>query len=86
MTQEEVAEGSKLIITFMGGNPENRNYRGNFASCKYHSSWDWLVPVILEVNGKHSPLVLFHPYDILKEFEVTVGRIKLRNKALKAFK
>ena len=53
---------------------------------KFHLSWDWLLPVILEVNGKHSPLVLFHPYDILKEFEVTVGRIKLRNKALKTFK
>lgn len=63
MTQE-ILRGNKLIAEFMGGKPmggyvnniseldgysfRNKNYK--FTELKYHSSWDWLMPVIAKIN------------------------------------
>jgi hypothetical protein len=61
MNTEDVQEGNKLIAEFMGYK-RNDGYSGDFArlkhwniepfgwhddeQLKYHSSWDWLMPVV----------------------------------------
>lgn len=46
MTQEQI-EGNKLIAEFMGRNkafdPRDKIYQ-------YHSSWDWLMPVVEKIE------------------------------------
>ena len=66
MTKEEIIEGNKLIAEFMGGvydsdvneywfylNPPN--WTSKFApttyELKYHSSWDWLMPVVEKIEN-----------------------------------
>jgi len=64
MTQEEITEGNKLIAEFRNGilfHPrDNKNiiaYRGvesvgsfTIEAAKYHSSWDWLMPVVDKIS------------------------------------
>ena len=45
MTQEEILEGNKLINAFMGY-PYNMTKNGYPEQVIYHSSWDWLMPVV----------------------------------------
>lgn len=61
MTQEQILEGNKLIAKFMGYSKCGINfYRekttigkgGWFKDPKYHSSFDWLMPVVKEIR-KH---------------------------------
>lgn len=59
MTKEEIIEGERIICEFMkltagsiycyppfGGQPVLRKHS------KYHSSWDWLYPVIKKIAGE----------------------------------
>lgn len=47
MTQEEILKGNKLIAEFMG----NKFTHCSSIKCvKYHSSWDWLMPVVEKIE------------------------------------
>ena len=60
MTDKEILDGNKLIAEFMGGtldNPKAKYYyfleRGRYEmELKYHSSWDWLIPVIGKITSE----------------------------------
>lgn len=45
MTEEQIIEGNKLIAEFLG---EDHGYtdKGWLKSCRYHTSFDWLVPAV----------------------------------------
>ena len=56
MEAKEIIEVNKLIAEFMGGKMRVENYHGiniieingktfDLFGLKYHSSWDWLIPV-----------------------------------------
>jgi len=62
MKTEEIINGNKLIAEFMGGvyetkeQPipyfENIEFAGPYPSnedLKYHTSWDWLMPVVRKI-------------------------------------
>jgi len=64
MTQEEINTSNKLIAEFMGLAYCTRyNYTGwyknaefnhrvcDFDRLKYHSSWDWLIPVVEKIES-----------------------------------
>ena len=61
MTQEQIEQGNKLIAEFMGATQDSddlsdwwggimfpHGYDRTFA-LKYHSSWDWLMPVVEKI-------------------------------------
>ena len=62
MTSKEIIEGNKLIAEFMGktiypvrGTKEFKKWKGTpcdyeYFEVKYHSSWDWLMPVCKKIN------------------------------------
>ena len=57
MTKEEILEGNKLIAEFMGftvgefGFQEpGEEWQQPFKHLKYHSSWDWLMPVVEKIE------------------------------------
>lgn len=89
MTQEEILEGNRLIAEFMRSDVVYDGITFSIAldplydNTKYHSSWDWLIPVLYKVAGEKSLLVLFNPTDILKTFEKCVGKVRMRNEELK---
>lgn len=71
MTAEEIIQGNKLIAEFMGYelynglfiHSESETPIGNTFypdQSKYHSSWDWLMPVVEKMESKG--------------FEVQIGR------------
>ena len=56
--ENELRENNKLIAEFMGLCPlsrsgfisdKNQEYYGSLSDLHYHTSWDWLMPVIKEV-------------------------------------
>ena len=66
MSEEKIIEGNKLIAEFMGGvvcsiftdhvlydmgkdGIENKRYWAN-TSLKFHSSYDWLMPVVEKIE------------------------------------
>ena len=62
MKNAEILEGNKLIAKFMGlreiGFGENRHFidAGNriiamYYNLKYHTSWDWLMPVVEKIEN-----------------------------------
>lgn len=53
MTTEQIIEGNKLINAFMGY-PYNMTDTGYPNEELYHTSWDWLMPVVEKIcNLKH---------------------------------
>ena len=67
MKQEEIIEGNKLIAKFMGHSQDDHLYGMviddkyyTYTLMKYHSSWDWLMPVVEKINniGSKSSVVL----------------------------
>ncbi len=70
-------EGNKLIAEFMklwkgvGCYGYGNNYYG-FDNLKYHSSWDWLMPVVEKIN-KHLKL-LTKPLTVTKA-EIFINKI-----------
>jgi len=63
MEKKEILEGNKLIAKFMGGKYNKEvsfklkedeiwipiHCKTNIMELKYHSSWDWLMPVLIKV-------------------------------------
>ena len=49
MKQEEIIENNKLIAEFMGALYYD-NIEITSELVKYHSSWDWLVPVLKKIE------------------------------------
>src|SRR6185437_13454507 len=57
----KIIEGNKLIAEFMGikDNPNKKGYYyhplkkdwGTIKGFKYHSSWDWLMPVVEKIRN-----------------------------------
>ena len=62
MTNQEILEGNKLIAEFMEAKMIVENYHGiniikfpygqthDLAELRYHSLWDWLMPVVQKVT------------------------------------
>ena len=52
MEQKQIIEGNKIIAEFMG---KTRRYETTieifYDNLKYHSSWDWLMPVVEKIEG-----------------------------------
>lgn len=63
--EKEISEGNKLIAEFMGGvcsnyadgskgwiipNLTKNGVEGDEKSLKFHSSWDWLMPVVEKIG------------------------------------
>jgi hypothetical protein len=56
-------ENNKLIAEFMGAYFDDKGmtrlcgrfhtFRVNTLNLKYHTSWDWLMPVIKKIQDKH---------------------------------
>jgi hypothetical protein len=91
---------NKLIAEFMGMEHCYRPYGDGFMEVKengscieledlqYHSSWDWLMPVLKKINSEISPntrglwRMIINPtdYDIENVYEQVVEFIKQQNK------
>ena len=78
-----VIEGNKLIAEFMGWekspypNTPNKMYRDDnvnvlsihVADLQYHTSWDWLMPVVEKIESLHAEI---HG-DKIKYFEFSIS-------------
>ena len=61
MTSKEILDGNKIIAEFLGINKKVYGETGTtyyidgtpyqFFKLKYHSSWDWLMPVVEEIEN-----------------------------------
>jgi hypothetical protein len=68
MTEQEILEGNKLIADFMGEKWEINsvtNYQlpvvkkfGKWKGLRYHTSWDWLMPVVVKIENINYASVL----------------------------
>lgn len=72
MTIEQIIEGNRLIAEFMGGRPfysdrtctevvayfgiHDKPAQTYFDDLEYHSSWDWLMPVINKLPKDQSTM------------------------------
>lgn len=98
MNKEEILEGNKLIAEFMNRKWDLESLCGILglyvfnSSCdeiayeiQYHSSWDWLMPVvekIWDIIGNRQSLFYFDPHNIcLKEnyILITSGKDHVSN-------
>ena len=55
MKESEIIEGNKLIAEFMGDTTSQNSKVSFTKNCpvsglKYHSSWDWLMPVVEKIE------------------------------------
>lgn len=57
MTEQEIIEGNKLIAEFMGDYRAKYKVSNDYTlanamlkTLKYHSSWDWLMPVVEKIK------------------------------------
>ena len=48
MTQEEIIEGNKTIAEFM--DMQNNPFPPEVDELRYHTSWDWLMPVVEKIS------------------------------------
>jgi len=54
MNEEEIIEGNRLIAEFMGLSAVEAEEIASYASdddLNYHTSWDWLMPVVEKANN-----------------------------------
>lgn len=65
---DEIIEGNKLIATFHGAAYNHvQNYylikslsfMGSIGQMKYHTSWDWLMPVVEKINKIHNEVDIY---------------------------
>ncbi|MBA3900975.1 MAG: hypothetical protein H0X62_12345 [Bacteroidetes bacterium] len=56
--KKETLEGNKLIAEFMGvnGDESNKSFNDFLENSKYHNSWDWLMPVVENIE-RHGCIV-----------------------------
>lgn len=47
----EAKEGNKIIVDFMQDQVAINAYEVNPEMLEYHSSWDWLMPVVKKIAG-----------------------------------
>lgn len=52
LTQEEIVTGNKLIAEFMGYKYVHPSGDYSF-ELQYHSSWDWLMPVVKKIQESY---------------------------------
>lgn len=78
MTNEQILEGNKLICAFMGMR-EHSIYKElyfnilnvhkydtvNLKDTKFHSSWDWLMPVVEKIENTKAKESFYFDVDIL---------------------
>ena len=90
MTQEQINAGNKLIAEFMGLKmieakdiTENTNINEYCYEPRYHSSWDWVIPVVNkilkvyaenefirnELNKEENMVIKFSAKNMLGTFE-----------------
>lgn len=50
MTDEQIIEGNKLIAKFMKLDGAYTD-KGYLTVCRYHTSWDWLMPVVENIES-----------------------------------
>lgn len=50
--KNEIIEGNKLLGRFMKWIDPNGNYMVLGAEMKYHSSWDWLMPIVEKIENR----------------------------------
>lgn len=81
MTQEKILEGNKLIAGFMGAEWVQDDYKEwgykietphwnklqKPEALQYHSSWDWLMPVLEKIHLKRE----------VKEISISMGRTRI---------
>ena len=63
----DIKEGNKLIAEFMLRDEDLYQYTGDnnkYKSCKYHSSWDWLMPVVEKITSIDYQYPCFHAWDL----------------------
>lgn len=68
LTPDEVLEGNYLIAGFMSLANRIEDAAslggGGYPACRYHESWDWMMPVADKINamGKAYSLAIFKNY------------------------
>jgi hypothetical protein len=79
MNEQEILEGNKLIADFMGWHHhEDKKYDAHeMSNLKYHTSWDWLMPVVEKIESLRSFVSInskscgiwnyFNPMEVLRE-------------------
>jgi hypothetical protein len=68
MTQQDILEANKLIAEFRGVqviecNGELCHYKSMY-TVEYHTSWDWLMPVVQGIKKLQRPLGGLNLHDI----------------------
>jgi len=66
----KTTEGNKLIAEFMNATKPLLEHASNISGYDYHSSWDWLMPVVEKVTDQHDQNTYFyagHIFDKIKD-------------------
>lgn len=94
----EIIEGNKLIAEYMGAVWQKDDYDdyGYFfsdgshrptsaAALKYHTSWDWLMPVVYAISNTWSPYNKNLMYDEHESSDIEIGinRVEIRTAGYK---